>query len=132
MAAESALLPLLRRLSRPYLSIQKAPLLSSLQSRLFHASTEPLQRISMLDQIRPPGGLQTKSVLGLLQSGSPASNCRNYAKARKPVSGDDEDIDEVDSEDNSDEDMDFNEDSSDDSDDAEGSGKFSGKFSEEE
>jgi hypothetical protein len=43
MAAKSALLPLLRRLSRPYLSIQKAPLLSSLQSRLFHASTEPLQ-----------------------------------------------------------------------------------------
>jgi len=86
----------------------------------------------MLDQIRPPGGLQTKSVLGLLQSGSPASNCRNYAKARKPVSDDDEDIDEVDFEDNSDEDMDFNEDSSDDSDDAEGSGKFSGKFYEEE
>lgn len=117
MAAKSSLLPLLRRISKPYMSIQKFPVLASLQSRLFHASKAPMQSI-----LNPElGGLQRISVIGLLKSGYPASNCRNYARGRKPVSEDEddgsEDFGDGDKDEDDSDDMDFDDDE-DDKDDA--------------
>jgi len=90
MAAKYSLL-LLRRLSRPYASIQKSLVLASSrpyasiqkslvlassQSSLFHTSTEPMRSIPKPEWV-PLGGLQKISVPGLLKTGSTARNCRN-------------------------------------------------------